>query len=129
MIMRAMGLGFLLWLAATLVFRFAGQYFFLPDESARLILFVATPFAVGLTTFLCLRLLNVAPGDEGEGALGLAIPGMLLDAFITHEFGRVLPNLDPTLDGAFGALMLLGYGAILFTGLLMTRLAPQDERV
>ena len=129
MIMRAMGLGFVLWLIASIVFRFAGQYFFTPEETPRIIVFVATPIIIGIVTFLSLRLLKEAHGDEGEAALGLAIPGMLLDAFIVHEFPRVFPNLDPTLDGAFAALTLLAYSTVLFVGLSMTKLAPQDERV
>jgi hypothetical protein len=129
MILRAMGLGFVIWLIATAIFRFAGQMFFLPDETPRLILFMATPVVVALITVLALRLLKEARGDEAEAAVGLALPGMLLDAFVTHEFAQVFPNLDPALDSTFGALMLLAYGTVLFVGLSMTKLAPQDERV
>jgi hypothetical protein len=129
MIMRAMGLGFVLWLIATAVFRFAGQMFFLPDETPRMILFIATPIVVGLVTVLALKLLKEARGDEAEAAVGLALPGMLLDTFIVHEFAQVFPNLDPALDSIFGALMLLAYATVLFVGLSMTTLAPQDERV
>jgi len=129
MILRAMGLGFVLWLLATALFRFAGQYFFLPDEAPRLILFVATPIVTSLATIACLKVLKEARGDEAEAAIGLALPGMLLDVFTAHEFARVFPNLDPTLDAAFSALLLLSYGTILLVGLSMSRLAPQDERV
>jgi hypothetical protein len=31
------GLGFLLWLAVAAAFRFGGQYFFVPDESLRMV--------------------------------------------------------------------------------------------
>lgn len=129
MIIRAMGLGFIIWLIATIVFRFAGQFFFVPDETPRMIVFVATPIVVGIVTFLALKLLKEARGDEAEAAIGVALPGILLDAFVVHEFPRILPNLDPTLDGAFGALTLLAYSTVLFVGLSMTKLAPQDERV
>jgi hypothetical protein len=129
MIIRAMGLGFVVWLIATIVFRFAGHLFFVPAETPRLIVFAATPVVVGLVTFLALKLLKEARGDEAEAAVGVALPGILLDAFVVHEFPTILPNLDPTLDGAFGALMLLAYGTVLFVGLSMTKLAPQDERV
>jgi len=129
MILRAAAVGFLVWLIATAAFRFAGQYFFVPDEGPRFILFVAAPFAMVLLTLVLLRLLREARGDEAEAAVALAFPGMLLDAFVVHEFSRVFPNLDPTLDSAFGALMLLSYGAVIVTGLMTTRLAPRDELV
>ena len=51
MIMRAMGLGFLLWLAVAAVFRFAGQMFFLPDEQSRMVMFIAAPI-VGVIAFV-----------------------------------------------------------------------------
>lgn len=129
MILRAMGLGFLLWLALIAAFRFIGQYVFNPDETTRLALFLAAPIVGALLTFVLLKLLREARGDEAEAAIGLAFPGMLLDVFVFHEFPRALPNIDPTLDGTFAALAILFNAAIIFTGLCMTRLAPKDERV
>lgn len=129
MILRGMGLGFVLWLATMALFRFAGQYFFLPDETPRLICFIAAPIVGVIVTFVLLRLLHEARGDEGEAAVTLALPGLLLDAFVVREFSTVMPNLDPALDTEFAALALVFSGAILFTGLLMTRLAPQDEKL
>lgn len=129
MILRAMGLGFLLWLAVAAVFRFAGEYFFLPDETPRLIAFLSAPVVGVAATFILLKLLKEARGDEGEAAIGVALPSLFLNGFLTHEFATAFPNLDETLDATFGAWSLLFAGSILFMGLSMTKLAPQDERV
>ncbi len=129
MILRAMGLGFLLWLAVAAVFRFAGQYFFLPDQTPRLIAFLSAPVIGVVMSFLLLKLLKEAHGDEGEASIGLALPVLFLNGFATHEFPRAFPNIDPTLDATFAAWTLLFVGSILFMGLSMTKLAPQDERV
>lgn len=129
MIIRAMGLGFVLWLVAMIVFRFLGQDFFAPDGPPFLVMAGAAIVISAALTFLCLRLLREAHGDEAEAAIGLALPGMLLDAFVVYEFDLALPNLSPSMAMPFGALMLLAYGAVLFVGLSMTALAPQDERV
>ena len=129
MIIRAMGLGFLIWLAIVAVFRFAGHYILTPDEMLRMIAFVATPPIMWLVSYACLKLLKEARGDEAEAAVGLALPGLFLGAFVTHEFARVFPNMDPTLDSAFGGLILFAYASMLFLGLCLTKLAPQDERV
>jgi uncharacterized protein DUF5367 len=129
MIVRAMGLGFLLWLAVAAVFRFAGPYFFLPAETPRMLAFIAAPIAATVATFVLLKLLKEARGDEGEAAIGLALPGMLLNAFACYQFASVFPALDPALASAFGAWALLFGGSILFMGLVMTQLAPQDERI
>lgn len=129
MILRAMGLGFLLWLLTAVLFRFAGQMFFLPDETPRLIAFLSAPITGVIAAFVCLKLLREARGDEGEAAIGVALPGMFLNGFIAHEFPRAFPNIDPTLDATFGAWALLFGASILFTGLSMTKLAPKDERL
>jgi hypothetical protein len=129
MIIRAMGLGFLLWLCIWALFRFAGQYVLTPDEMQRMIAFVATPPVMWAVSYAGLKLLKEARGDEAEAAIGLALPGLFLGAFVTHEFARVFPNMDPTLDSAFGGLVLFAYASVLFLGLCLTKLAPQDERV
>ena len=129
MILRAMGLGFFLWLAVAAAFRFAGQTFFIPDETPRLIAFLSAPILGVIAAFVLLKLLREARGDEGEAAIGIALPVMFLNGFLTHEFPRAFPNIDPTLDATFGAWTLLFTASILFMGLSMTRLAPQDERV
>lgn len=127
MILRAMGLGFVLWLAVAAVFRFAGQMFFLPD--GRMVAFLSAPVVGVAVTFVLLKLLREARGDEGEAAIGIALPTLFLNGFLTHEFPRAFPNIDPTLDATFGAWSLLFAASILFMGLSMTKLAPQDERV
>lgn len=129
MIVRAIGLGFLLWLAVAAAFRLGGQHFFVPDEQFRLYTFLSAPAIGVLASWLILKLLREAPGDEGEASIGVALPVLFLNGFATHEFPRAFPNLDPTLDATFGAWTLLFVGSILFMGLSMTRLAPQDERV
>jgi hypothetical protein len=127
MIIRAMGLGFVLWLAVAAAFRFGGQFFFLPD--ARMVAFLSAPIVGVAAAFLLLKLLHEARGDEGEASIGIALPTLFLNGFATHEFPNAFPNLDPTLDATFGAWTLLFVGSILFMGLSMTKLAPQDERI
>lgn len=129
MIMRAMGLGFVLWLAVAAAFRFGGQYFFVPDESLRLVIFLSAPVAGAILSWIMLRLLGEASGDEGEAAIGLALPFLLLNGFLTHEFPNAFPNIDATLDATFGAWSLLFGASILFMGLWTTKLAPQDEHL
>ncbi|GAM97648.1 hypothetical protein U91I_01275 [alpha proteobacterium U9-1i] len=129
MILRAMGLGFLLWLVVVVAFRFAGQMFFVPDETPRLVAFLSAPVTGIIAAFVLLKLLHEARGDEGEAAIGIALPSLFLNSFAAHEFPRAFPNIDPTLDATFGAWALLFGASILFTGLFMTKLAPQDERI
>jgi ABC-type multidrug transport system permease subunit len=129
MIMRGMGLGFLLWLANAALFRFAGQYFFLPSSATPYLLFAVAAVLGVAITFVLLKALREARGDEGEAAIAVAFPSLLLNAFLTYEFATAFPNLDAGLDGVYGGLAMLYAAAMVFTGLMMTKLAPQDERV
>jgi hypothetical protein len=129
MVLRAALLGLLMWLLATAAFRFAGHVFYDAGTIGPTVIFyAAAPVMIGVA-WLVVRLLRVTRGDEGEACVALAFPGMLLDAFVVPSFGVAFPNLDPTLDGEFGGTMLIAYAAIIFTGLLLTRLSPQDERL
>ncbi len=129
MILRAMGLGFVLWLANAAIFRFLGQSFFLPGVAPPFALF-AIVIVIGVSlTFVGVRLLGAARGDEGEAAVSLAFPSLFLNAVLTHEFAMIFPNLDGGMDGVYGALAMVYAAAMVFTGLVMTKLAPQDERV
>jgi len=129
MILRAMGLGFLLWLANAALFRFLGERFFQPSPTLPLMLFGATAVIGAAMAFLLLKILREAPGDEGEAALSVAFPSLLLNAFLTYKFADIFPNLDGAMDGIYGALAMVYAAAMLFMGLLMTQLAPRDERV
>lgn len=129
MILRAMAIGFVLWLINAAIFRFAGQYFFLPGVAPPYVLFVAVAAIGAVITFVVLKFLREAPGDECEAAASIAMPSLILNALLIHEFGQLFPNLDSALDGVYGALAMIYAASMTFTGLLMTRIAPADERV
>ncbi|MBY0563170.1 MAG: DUF5367 domain-containing protein [Hyphomonadaceae bacterium] len=129
MILRGMAIGFLLWVVNAAIFRFAGQYFFLPHVAPPYLLFLVVALLGAGIAFVLLKVMREAPGDEGEAAVTLAFPSLLLNALLTHEFAMVFPNLDAGLDGVYGGLAMVYAAAMVFTGLLMTRLAPEDERI
>lgn len=129
MILRATALGFVLWAIVTGALRFFGQEFFHPGETGIYMLLVASPIVMGGLTVLALRLLHEAKIDRCEAAVALALPGMALDIYALNMFANVFPNLDASLDGAFGAIKLIGYTAMLVVGLVTTRIAPSDEQL
>ena len=109
-------IGLILWFLATLAFRFYGQNFFGVGDIENAILFiVAAPLCWGFMV-LYLGILRVLPQNRALAAISLVLPGMALDALVTANFSLVFPNLDPSLDGRFGALVLWAYAALLFGG-------------
>lgn len=129
MILRGMGLGFVLWLINAALFRFFGQLFFTPTAAPPVLMFAITAVIGAAITFLLLKLLREARGDEGEAAVSVAFPSLLLNAFLTFDFATIFPNLDGALDGVYGAMAMVYAAAMVFTGLVMTQLAEKDERI
>ncbi len=104
--------GVLLWLLATTGFRLAGHLFLRPDLT-----WLWGTFLVGAVVLLILAVSLrrwLLPNGDGADVLALGIvgPGLALDAGSTLLFPLVFPNLDPSLDTTFGALMPWGYGLI-----------------
>ncbi|MBL9011176.1 MAG: DUF5367 family protein [Alphaproteobacteria bacterium] len=117
--------GFIVWVLATLAFRFYGQAFFYPDILVVSILFiVAGPVLWGFM-IVYLGVLNVLPENRALAAIAFVLPGMALDCLAIANFGLVFPNLDPSLDGLFGSLMLWAYGSLLFGGYSSDRRAKR----
>lgn len=129
MIIRAALVGLALWLGIAALLYFFGADYFTPTFAPSLVLFIAAPVVTAVLTFVLLKLLRVAPGDEAEGASAMAFPGMGASAWVAINFESIFPNIDGLLDSVFAGLMLVTYAAMIFTGIFCTRLAPQDERL
>lgn len=88
-----------IWVAATLVLRFAGQYILRPgDTGGTLVLFaISFPAMAFLARRLC---------EGPAGGAALALPTLLLDAFSSAFFPVVFPNMAPQVAGVFGGWML-----------------------
>ena len=114
-----LAIGFLIWLLATIVFRAAGQVFFLVDEPAALMLLWLLTLAAMLGLALLLfRWQGLGRAQRFEAAVLLVISGMILDAFITQGFASFFPNMAATAAGSFGAWLLLAYASVLLAALL-----------
>ncbi len=119
--------GVVVWILATLGFRYYGQLFFTTDDIRLAILFiVAAPGLWGLMV-LYLGVLNVLPVNRALAAVAFVLPGLLLDAVVTANFALVFPNLDVSLDSRFGALMLWSYAWLLFGGYSSDRRARRRD--
>ena len=114
-----LGIGFGVWLLATLVFRLAGHLFFLDNNAPLLAIIWLLTIAV-LQTF-CLALFRRYRLDRAhrcEAAILLALPGMILDAVVTEAFAAVFPNMPGSSAASFGAWLLAAYAAVLLAALI-----------
>lgn len=108
--------GLALWLLATLIFRFAGQFFFVPDDIVLTIIHVVIAPILFFGTRVILSACGLTGPERLRATAALIIPGLLLDAAVVSHFALVFPNLEPSLDKAFGGFLLWSYGFILWGG-------------
>src|SRR6476660_2837227 len=99
--------GFLIWLAATVVLRVAGNYVLRSSAPPRILMLyaVSLPLMAIVTRRLC-RGSRLPRPEWPVGAISLALPTLLLDPFSSAFFPVVFPNIDPALAGVFGGWML-----------------------
>jgi Family of unknown function (DUF5367) len=99
--------GFVIWLAATIALRLAGQHVLRPgDFLGTLILFaVSFPLMAWVVRRLC-DAAHLPPEQRLAGAVSVALPTLLLDPFSCVFFPVVFPNMAPEVAGIFGGWIL-----------------------
>ncbi|PAD90222.1 DUF5367 domain-containing protein [Shouchella clausii] len=111
--------GFLVWLGATAVFRFFGQFFFSLEQPLLLVaVYVGVIPLILSLTFPVYRYKKLQPGERQKAAVFIALPGMLFDVVVLLFFANIFVNLDPEMDRMFASWLLWAYSAILLTGLV-----------
>jgi hypothetical protein len=122
MIVRWLIVGFVLWIAVALGFRFVGDQVFVGGPGGVSWMFMIAPVVMLIVTFLFLKVLNVAQTDRAEAASIMALPGLLVGIYEINSFTNVFPNLDPSLDTTFASLMFACYAAVIIAGIVTSRL-------
>ena len=122
MIVRWMIVGFVLWIAVALAFRFVGETVFTTGSGGVSWLFMTLPVAFLVITYVFLKILKVAPTDRAEAASIMAVPGLLIGIYEINSFNNVFPNLDPSLGAEFASLMFACYAAVIIAGIVSSRL-------
>jgi hypothetical protein len=100
--------GFILWLAATLLLRVAGQRVISNRGWLNVIVLFAISFVAMalLVRWACIRA-RLAPQDWPSAAVSLLLPTLLLDPFSSAFFPVVFPNMAPENAGVFGGWMIV----------------------
>ena len=105
--MRLLRSGFIIWFAATIALRLAGQLLLRPDDLRGTLILFAISFP--LMAWLVRRLSTGAALPREQflvGAVSVALPTLLLDPFSCLFFPVLYPNMAPQVAGAFGGWLL-----------------------
>ncbi|MEN0006441.1 MAG: DUF5367 family protein [Bacteroidota bacterium] len=115
-------LGFSIWLGATLVFRLAGQYFFLVDQVAILLILYLSVVPVLMTVaHFFFKRFQLTGNQPVLSAALLVLPGMLLDTFVILFFSYALPNMPAHADAEFGSWLMWAYSSVLVYGVVKSK--------
>ena len=99
--------GLVIWIAATITLRFAGQHILRPGDTAGTLLLFAISFpAMAWVARLLCAAFQIRRAEWPTGAVTLALPTLLLDPFFSAFFPVVFPNMSPQAAGVFGGWML-----------------------
>lgn len=122
MIARWMIVGFVIWIAIAVAFRFFGVEAFAAGGDSVTWLFLTLPLLMLALTFAMMKLLKVSPGDRAEAASIMAVPGLLVGIYEINSFNQLFPGLDAALGAQFAALMFACCAAVIITGVVTSRL-------
>jgi hypothetical protein len=112
---RCLTIGFVIWLAATIALRFAGQYLLHPDNllSIAALLAASFPLMALMARRICAD--TVLPPEQWPAAgIFLVMPTLVLDTFSSVFFPFVYPNIPQQAAGLFGGWMLWCCAGALF---------------
>jgi hypothetical protein len=119
-------LGLVIWAAGTSVYRLTGSYLF--EGSA-----LGYWLNVGLTSILCavvslalLQWRNIQPTNWLQGAICIALPGMLCEVPILANFPDFMSNMQPATAGRYAAFLFEGYSTLIGVAWFMSTKAQSQ---
>ncbi|MDR2283687.1 MAG: DUF5367 domain-containing protein [Sphingobacterium sp.] len=111
--------GFLIWLSATIVFRVAGQHFFIVENvSVMISLYILLIPALGFISTFLFNKFKLGNLESIKSAAIMVLPGMLMDTLCIQFFETVFPNMPEMYSKTFGAWLMFAYSIVLISGLM-----------
>jgi hypothetical protein len=104
---RCLMIGLIVWLVATIVLRFVGQYVLRPANPAATVGLLIASFP--LMAFIARRICADASLPRNQwpaAAILLVMPTLVLDTFASAFFPLLYPNIPPQAAGLFGGWMM-----------------------
>ncbi|NQD68009.1 DUF5367 domain-containing protein [Bacillus haikouensis] len=109
--------GFLLWISATLLFRFFGHMFLIPGNMMLLLItFILTIPLIALAAYPYYYLRKIPESKRLLSSVQIALPGMILDIFSVLYFNNLFTNLHSDSLPLFAAWLLWAYSLLLISG-------------
>lgn len=111
--------GFLVWLLATVLFRVAGQHFFIVDNvGVMIVLYIILIPALGFISTSVFNKFKLDNLESVKAAAIMVLSGMLLDTLCIQFFEKLFPNMPEIHSKTFASWLMFAYSIVLISGLL-----------
>lgn len=115
-------LGFVIWIGGTLVYRIAGSYFFEGSSAEYWLNLFITGILYSAFSLGIMKWQHIEQKDWLQGAICIALPGMLGEIPILSSFSELMSNMQPETAGRYAAFLFGGYVSLIgFAWLMSTR--------
>jgi Family of unknown function (DUF5367) len=113
-------IGLAIWAAATTVYRLAGSSFFERSTTEYWLNLIVSVTLCAVVPFGLLKWRRVEQKDWLQGAICMALPGMLSEIPILFSFSDLMSNMQPATAGRYAAYLFGCYSSLIASGWLMS---------
>jgi|HubBroStandDraft_6_1064221.scaffolds.fasta_scaffold1135076_1 hypothetical protein len=105
--------GLLFWIVGTLWYEERGSLVFETTSLRYWINFILTPIVTAAVCVAILRWRHIPAPEWASAALLIALPGMLGEAILLSNFALLMPRMQPSSAGRYGAFLFGAYALFL----------------
>jgi Family of unknown function (DUF5367) len=120
-------LGFVVWAAATSVYRMTGSYFFEGSAAGYWLNVIITGILYAAVSLGLMKWRKIKQKDWLQGAICIALPGMLGEVPILADFSGLMSNMQPETAGRYAAFLFGGYSSLIGVSWLMSAKASSQS--
>lgn len=113
-------LGFIIWAVATLFFRMTGSFFFEGSVAGYWLNLISTGILYAGVSLGLMKWRKIDQKDWLQGAICIALPGMLGEIPILVGFSELMSNMQPATAGRYAAFLFGGYSTLIGAAWLMS---------
>lgn len=106
-------LGFIVWAAATSVYRVIGSSFFEGSAAGYWLNVIFTGILYAVVSLGLMKWRKIEQKDWLQGAICITLPGMLGEIPILAGFSDLMSNMQPETAGRYAAFLFGGYSILL----------------
>jgi Family of unknown function (DUF5367) len=119
-------LGLVIWAAATSVYRMTGSSFFEGSATGYWLNISFTGIVYAVVSLGLMKWRKIQQKDWLQGAICIALPGMLGEIPILANFSELMSNMQPETAGRYAAFLFGGYSTLLGTAWFMSAKASSQ---